>query len=114
MLSKPAEVPSPQKEIRALICWFDERPMNPTGVYFVQHGSHRAKAKALGIHSVVDVVTLTETANPPHLKLNEIGEASFKLAAPVMADPYAKNPANGSFILIDEWTNNTVGVGLKN
>lgn len=86
--------------------------MNPSGVYFLQHGSHRVKAKTLGIHLVVDVVTLAETPNPPHLLLNEIGEASFKLAAPVMADAYADNPANGSFILIDEWTNNTVGVGL--
>ena len=112
MLAKPAEAPSPKKEMRARICWFDQRPMNPNGVYFLQHGSHRVKAKTLGIHLVVDVVTLAETPNPPHLLLNEIGEASFKLAAPVMADAYADNPANGSFILIDEWTNNTVGVGL--
>jgi sulfate adenylyltransferase subunit 1 len=86
--------------------------MNPTGAYLVQHGAHRVKAKALGLHHVVDVVTLAQAANPPHLRLNEIGEASFRLAAPVMADPYELNPANGAFILIDEWTNNTVGVGL--
>lgn len=112
MLAKPAGAPSAKKEARARVCWFDERPMNPTGAYLVQHGAHRVKARALGLHHVVDVVTLAQAANPPHLRLNEIGEASFRLAAPVMADPYELNPANGAFILIDEWTNNTVGVGL--
>lgn len=112
MLAKPAQSPSAKKETRAQVCWFDERPMNPAGMYVLQHGAHRIKAKGLGVHHVVDVVTLAQTPNPPHLRLNEIGEASFKLSAPLMADPFARNPANGAFILIDEWTNNTVGVGL--
>ena len=44
--------------------------------------------------------------------MNDIARISFKLAQPIMADPYNANRATGAFILIDESTNNTVGAGM--
>ena len=46
------------------------------------------------------------------LKLNEIGEITLKTAKPIFVDKYEDNPANGAFILIDDQTNSTVGVGF--
>jgi sulfate adenylyltransferase subunit 1 len=46
------------------------------------------------------------------LKLNEIGTIALRTAQPISADQYAANPANGAFILIDEFSNSTVGVGF--
>jgi len=46
------------------------------------------------------------------LKLNEIGEIILKTAKPIFADKYEYNPANGAFILVDDQTNSTVGVGF--
>ena len=46
------------------------------------------------------------------IKLNEIGWITVKTANPIYADKYEDNPANGSFILIDEMSNSTVGVGF--
>jgi sulfate adenylyltransferase subunit 1 len=37
---------------------------------------------------------------------------SLRLAQPIFADAYATNAANGAFILIDELTSNTAGVGV--
>jgi sulfate adenylyltransferase subunit 1 (EFTu-like GTPase family) len=37
---------------------------------------------------------------------------TLRLSAPVAADPYARNRDTGSFILIDESTNDTVGAGM--
>jgi len=44
--------------------------------------------------------------------LNEIGKISLRTAQAISADKYAENPSNGSFILIDEFSNSTVGVGF--
>jgi sulfate adenylyltransferase subunit 1 len=34
------------------------------------------------------------------------------MAKPIFADRYRENPRNGAFILIDEFSNNTVAVGM--
>jgi sulfate adenylyltransferase subunit 1 (EFTu-like GTPase family) len=46
------------------------------------------------------------------LELNEIGRLRLRLSAPLLVDQYRRNRATGSFILIDESTNDTVGAGM--
>ena len=48
----------------------------------------------------------------PQLGLNEIGRVRLRASAPLMVDPYSRNRTTGSFILIDEATNDTVGAGM--
>jgi sulfate adenylyltransferase subunit 1 len=44
--------------------------------------------------------------------MNDIGRVHLALAQPVFADRYAAHHATGSFILIDEATNDTVAAGM--
>ena len=46
------------------------------------------------------------------LALNDIGRISVKTAQPLAFEPYRSNRAAGSFIVIDEASNNTVAAGL--
>ena len=46
------------------------------------------------------------------LSLNEIGRVRLRTHAPVFYDEYRRNRVTGSFILIDETTNVTVGAGM--
>ena len=46
------------------------------------------------------------------LALNDIGRVSIKTAQPLAFEPYRSNRTAGSFIVIDEATNNTVAAGL--
>ena len=48
------------------------------------------------------------------LELNEIGVCNLALDAEIAFAPYAENRDLGGFILIDRFTNNTVGMGLIN
>lgn len=48
----------------------------------------------------------------PQLKLNDIGRVSLRVSAPLAYDEYRRNRSTGSFILVDESTNNTVGAGM--
>jgi sulfate adenylyltransferase subunit 1 (EFTu-like GTPase family) len=60
----------------------------------------------------VDVSTLERVPGPVDLELNDIGRVRLRTSAPLAFDPYAGNRRTGSFILIDEATNETVGAGL--
>ena len=51
-------------------------------------------------------------ATRPALELNDIGRVTLRTAAPLAFDPYRRNRATGSFILIDEATNDTVAAGM--
>ena len=112
-LVAPADQPPAlRKEFVAHVCWLDHQALSAGRTLQLQHGVHRTRAKVQALHSVIDVVTLNSSDNPPQINLNEIGDVSLKLAQPIYADAYEANPANGAFILIDELTNVTAGVGF--
>jgi sulfate adenylyltransferase subunit 1 len=106
------QAPLARKEIRAKLCWLDHTPLEHGKMYVLQHGVNRVRAKIAQITTVIDVTTQQASPMPSLLRLNEIGEATLRLAQSIFADVYADNPANGAFILIDEWSNTTAGVGF--
>ena len=115
MLVKVGETPSALKEIEAKICWLDSTILSVGKSYHLQHGINRVKAKITKINTLIDIKDMTLNNTPPAdggIKLNEIGWITVKTANPIYADKYEDNPANGSFILIDEMSNSTVGVGF--
>jgi sulfate adenylyltransferase subunit 1 len=112
MLVKTDEVPAQLKEVNAHICWMDQQKLVSGKTYLLQHGVNRVKAKVQQIHYITDVTNHLQTTNKTEMGLNDIGKISLKTAAPVFADAYHTNPANGAFILIDEFNNTTVAVGF--
>lgn len=96
----------------ATICWMEETQAISGRMFWLQHGPNRVKAKITSVETVLDIHTLATAADKKSFDLNDIGDVSIKLAKPIFADTYNQNPANGSFILIDEFTNNTVAVGF--
>ena len=46
------------------------------------------------------------------LQLNDIGSCASGCSSPLFVDQYRRNRMTGSFILIDESTNDTVGAGM--
>ena len=112
LLVHPNAAPFTRKELQVRLCWLDQNPIAPGKTYILQHGVNRVRAKVQALHQVIDVAAMQATESPAQLKLNEIGEATLRLSAPIFADDYADNPSNGAFILIDEWSNTTAGVGF--
>lgn len=96
----------------ATISWMDEQALTTSKTFLLQHGVNIVKAKIAGLQSKVDIHTLEEMNEVSQFKLNDIGRVSIKTAKPIFADLYKDNPKNGAFILIDEFSNNTVAVGF--
>ncbi|MHA8070961.1 sulfate adenylyltransferase subunit 1 [Aquirufa ecclesiirivi] len=108
-----SDTQAPQlKDFAAHICWLDHQALSPGKTYLLQHGVNLTKAKISQITERLDVVAQTSSQDVDSLKLNEIGGIQLRTAQPIMADVYAENPSNGAFILIDEFSNSTVGVGF--
>jgi sulfate adenylyltransferase subunit 1 len=109
----PVDATAPaQTHLHAQLCWLDHAALDTGKTYLLQHGIARVRAKIAQIEDVLDMTTGQRVARPARLNLNEIGGATLRLAQPIFADAYADNPATGAFILIDEWSNTTAGVGL--
>jgi len=112
MLAKVNNAPALLKEITADICWMDQQKLVPGKTYLLQHGINRVKAKVQQLLEVVDVTSNKLVEDKKEMGLNDIGKIAIKTAAPIFADAYSVNPANGAFIMIDEFSNSTVAVGF--
>ena len=103
---------TPQKQLEATICWFDERPLNTARKYLLKHGTQTIFAKISEIESVLNVHTLEQESGATALKMNDIARVRLSLQKPIVVTTYEENIAGGAFILVDEATYNTVAAGM--
>jgi bifunctional enzyme CysN/CysC len=109
----PADAqPTLTRELTADICWMSEQPLRPGARYAIKHTARAATAIVGELLDVVDVHTLERGQAPAQLGLNDIGRVALKTSVPLAVDPYRSNRRTGSFILIDEANNGTVGAGM--
>jgi sulfate adenylyltransferase large subunit len=111
MIVEPEDQPVTARELEAHICWMSDKPLQARGRYTLKHTTRTARAVVEEIEHRVDINTL-EHVGASELGLNEIGRVRLRCSAPLVVDPYARNRTTGSFILIDESTNDTVAGGM--
>jgi sulfate adenylyltransferase large subunit len=111
MIVEAEDQPISARELEAVICWMSDSALQPRGRYTIKHTSRTARAIVEQIEHRVDINTL-EHVPASELGLNEIGRVHLRCSAPLVVDPYSRNRTTGSFILIDESTNDTVGAGM--
>jgi sulfate adenylyltransferase large subunit len=112
LIAGVSDPPTVTREFDADICWLGEEPLHPGGRYAIKHTSHTATAIIGTLIDRVDVETLEREAAPAQLVLNDIARVSLRTSAPLAIDSYARNRRTGSFVLIDENSNATVGAGM--
>jgi sulfate adenylyltransferase subunit 1 len=111
MLVSPENGPRVEKRFRAMVVWLHETPLQVGPTYLVKHTARQTKIHALEIRHRVNVNTL-EQEQATQLNVNDIASVEFEAHVPLFFDPYARNRATGSFILIDSISNATVGAGM--
>jgi bifunctional enzyme CysN/CysC len=111
MFVNPDDPPVPARQLEAMICWMSDTPMRAGSRYAIKHTTRTAKAVVDELEYRVDVNSL-ERVEASELGLNEIGRVHLRSSAPLMVDRYRRNRTTGSFILIDEATNDTVAAGM--
>ncbi len=112
LICRPEEAPIVTQQFEADVCWMAEQPLRSGGRYLIKHTSRTATAIVDGIEDILDVHALERIPPPEQLELNDIGRIRLRSSSPLVLDPYASNRRTGSFILIDETSNVTVGAGM--
>ncbi len=111
LLASPEARPACADQFRAHLVWMAEEPLVPARGYLLKIGTAAANAQVTHIKHAINVNTMEHTAART-LGLNEVGVANLSVDRPLAFDPYAENRATGRFILIDRFTNATIGAGM--
>ena len=111
LLTLRTERPEVADQFAAHLLWMGDEPLLPGRPYLMKIGTRYVPAKVTHLKHRIDVDTLEHLAGRT-LALNEIGVCNLSTTSPVAFDPYAENRETGAFILIDRYTNATVGAGM--
>jgi sulfate adenylyltransferase large subunit len=111
LLADPADPPVVARELEARICWMSESPVQAGARLAIKHTTRWARAVLDAVESKLDVHTL-EDVPAEGLELNDLARVRLRLSAPLAVDRYADNRITGSFVLVDESSNNTVAAGM--
>jgi sulfate adenylyltransferase subunit 1 len=106
-----AHPPRVEKEFKATLCWLSEAPLDTNRKYLVKHTTRTAKCLFSRLDYRVDVNTLERHA-ADKLHMNDIARVGLRIQQPLVFDSYDIDRATGSFIVIDEVSNNTVAAGM--
>jgi sulfate adenylyltransferase large subunit len=104
----PDSEPYVSDRFSAMVVWLHATPLELNHTYIAKHLGRQVKARPTQIRYRVDVNQLTEHP-ADHLEMNEIALVEFATSQPLYFDPYRTNRTTGSLILIDPFTNATLG-----
>ncbi|RXH06466.1 sulfate adenylyltransferase subunit CysN [Bradyrhizobium guangzhouense] len=112
ILTKPTERPEVADQFAAHLIWMDQDPLLHGRNYIFRIGTQTVTSGSItAIKHRIDVNTREHLAATT-LGLNEIGFCNLATALPVAFDSYQANRKTGAFIVIDRYTNRTVGAGM--
>ncbi len=111
MLADPAARPDHADQFAAKLVWLHEEPLLPGRSYLLKAGSATAPAQVSELKHKVNVNTLKLEPGKT-LALNEVGICNISLSRAISFDAYTTNRHTGNFILVDRFTNATVGAGM--
>ena len=112
MIVKADNMPEISQDIEITICWMNQKPMRIGGKYNLMHTTKEVKCIVKEVLYKINVNTLEQITDDKEVSLNSIAKVKLKTTKPLIFDTYNKNRITGSLILIDESTNETVGVGM--
>jgi sulfate adenylyltransferase subunit 1 len=111
MIVHTKNIPSVSNKFKAMVVWFDEVPLEINKTYSIKRATTLLTGFVKKIDYKVDVNTY-QKEKVDKLNLNDIALCELLVTRPISVDKYYKNHHSGSFIIIDNITNNTVGAGM--
>ena len=112
MLVKPNNKPTVEQDVEAMLCWFNEKPLVVGGKYVIKHTSREARCILKEVTYKMNISTLHKMEDDKKINMNDIGRVKIRTTIPLLTDKYYRNRVTGSFVLIEEGTNETVAAGM--
>lgn len=111
VLVTPDARPEVSNQFAANILWMHEEELATGRPYLLKIGGQLVQASVSAIRHRIDINTMERTP-AQSLGLNEIGLCNISTNQPVAFDAYRAIRDSGGFILIDRFTNQTIGAGM--
>jgi bifunctional enzyme CysN/CysC len=113
MIARRKNQPHQGQDIDAMVCWMSDSTWLREGAKVaLKHTTRWVRAVVKDLQYQLDVNTLHRYEDAVGLALNEIGRVTLRTTVPLFYDEYRRNRTTGSFILVDEASNTTVGAGM--
>ncbi|MEM9918917.1 MAG: sulfate adenylyltransferase subunit CysN [Bacteroidota bacterium] len=112
MIVRENNSPEVEQDLEIMLCWFNERPLQPRGKYALLHTSQEVRCIVKEIRYKLDINTLHRNLEDKDIKMNDIARVVLRTTKPLFYDAYNRNRITGSLVLVDEGTNETVGAGM--
>ncbi|WKV13142.1 sulfate adenylyltransferase subunit CysN [Marivirga harenae] len=112
MLAKVNNQPTKGQDIELMVCWLNVDPLKLGGKYTIKHTTNETRAIIKEVKYKVNVNTLEKNEEDKTVGANDIARITLKTAKPLLYDAYRKNRNTGSLIIIDEFSQQTVGAGM--
>ena len=112
MLCRPDNRPHTGQDIEAMLVWMSDQPMQPRHKYALRHTTRAVRCLVTQLKYRLNISTLHRDLDATQLGLNEIGRVTIRTTQPLFFDSYHRCRTTGSFILVDETSNTTVGAGM--
>jgi bifunctional enzyme CysN/CysC len=111
LIAAATSLPEVSDQFAAHLIWMGDEPLIPGRSYLMRIGPKTMPIAVTTIKYKLDVSTQQHLAANT-LSLNDIALCNLATDAPIAFDPYEQNRRTGCFILIDRFTNHTVGAGM--
>jgi sulfate adenylyltransferase subunit 1 len=111
MIVKSDNIPEVSSNLSAMIVWMDEEPMRLNQDYIIKRATSVINGSFNSIEYKKNINTFEEI-DGNSLELNDIAKCTLSLDREIAVDPYHENRYTGSFIIIDKYTNVTLGAGM--
>jgi sulfate adenylyltransferase subunit 1 len=112
MIIKPNNQPTTGQDIELMVCWLNEKKLQPGGKYGIRHTTKDARCIVKDVRYKININTLHRVEDDRTIGLNDIGRILIRTTQPLFYDSYSRNRFTGSLIIVDEFTNETVAAGM--
>ncbi|MDO5510817.1 MAG: sulfate adenylyltransferase subunit CysN [Weeksellaceae bacterium] len=114
MIIKKNNQPTIGQDIDVMLCWFNNKPLNPRSKFYLKHTTNEVRAMIKEVLYKIDVNTLHRNTDDKTLNMNDIARVVLRTTKPLFYDEYRDNRVTGSIILVDESTHETVAAAMIN
>ena len=111
MIVKSTDIPKVSNHLSCYVVWMDETPLTLKQNYIIKRATSVINGAFNNIEFKKNINTFEED-EASTLELNDIAKVTLSLDREIAVDPYHENRYTGSFIIIDKYTNSTVGAGM--
>ena len=111
MIVKSTDIPKVSNRLSCYVVWMDETPLTLKQNYIIKRATSVINGAFNNIEFKKNINTFEED-EASTLELNDIAKVTLSLDREIAVDPYHENRYTGSFIIIDKYTNATLGAGM--